>query len=109
MLKGVPSGGTRVEELWQDKAIWTLKCKFVRLKCRWNCDRENVDRTAQKQQQTWESDNTIRHGSHWGESLQTGLRDEQTCGTTLASAYVLHCLSAMWLQLQMKGGKSEWK
>jgi len=29
-------------------------------------------------------------------------RDEQTCGTTLASAYVLRRLSAMWSQLQMK-------
>ena len=35
-----------------------------------------------------------------GESLRDGLRDVQTCGTTLASAYVLCCLSAMWLQLQ---------
>ena len=25
MLKNVPSGGTGVEELWQDEAIWTLK------------------------------------------------------------------------------------
>jgi len=39
MLKGVPSGGTRVEELQRDEAIWTLKCEFIRLKCRWNCDR----------------------------------------------------------------------
>ena len=39
VLKGVPSSGTEVKELWQDKAIWTLKCKFVRLNCRWNCDR----------------------------------------------------------------------
>ena len=30
-----------------------------------------------------------------------GLRDEQTCGTTLASAYVLCRLSAAWSQLQM--------
>jgi len=30
-----------------------------------------------------------------GGSLQDGLGDEWTCGTTLASAYVLHCLSAM--------------
>jgi len=27
-----------------------------------------ADRTAQKQQQTWESDNTVRYGSHWGGS-----------------------------------------
>jgi len=39
VLKGVPSGGTGVKELQQDEAIWTLKCEFVRLKYRWNCDR----------------------------------------------------------------------
>jgi len=33
-----------------------------------------------------------------GESLQSGLEDVQTSGTTLASAYVLHHLSATWLQ-----------
>ena len=43
----------------------------------------------------------VRHSLHQGESLQNELRDERTCGTTLASAYVLHCLSAMWSQLQM--------
>jgi len=32
-----------------------------------------ADETAQKQQQTWESDNTVRCGSHWGGSLQNGL------------------------------------
>jgi len=52
---------------------------------------------------------TVRHGSHQGGSLQNGLRDEQTCGMTLASAYVLHRLSAAWSQLQMKEGKSEWE
>jgi len=36
-----------------------------------------------------------------GESLQEELRDVQTCGTTLASAYVLRCLSATWSQLQI--------
>ena len=51
----------------------------------------------------------VRHGSHQGGSPQNGLRDERTCGTTLASAYVLRCLSAAWSQLQMKEGKSEWK
>ena len=45
----------------------------------------------------------VRHGLHQGGSLQNGLRDEQTCGMTLALAYVLHCLSAMWLQLQIIG------
>ena len=51
----------------------------------------------------------VRHSSHQSGSLQNGLRDEQTCGTTLASAYVLRCLSAMWSQLQMKERKSEWE
>ena len=37
---------------------------------------------------------SVRHSSHQGGSLQNGLGDEWTCGTTLASAYVLHCLSA---------------
>ena len=41
----------------------------------------------------------VRRSLHWGGSLQNGLRDEQTCGMTLALAYVLHCLSAAWLQL----------
>ena len=30
-----------------------------------------------------------------GESSQERLRDVQTCGTILASAYVLHCLFAI--------------
>jgi len=51
----------------------------------------------------------VRHSSHRGGSLQNGLRDEWTCGMTLASAYVLHHLSAAWLQLQMKGRKSKWE
>jgi len=42
------------------------------------------------------------------EVRRNGLGDEQTCGTTLASAYVLCRLSAAWSQLQMKGRKSEW-
>jgi len=51
----------------------------------------------------------VRRGSHWGRSLQDGLRDEQTCGTTLASAYVLCHLSATWLQLQMMGRSPRWE
>jgi len=108
VLKGVPSGGTGVEKLRQEEAIWTLKCEI-----KWIADGTATEglagRTAQKQQQTWESDNTVRHGSHQGESLQNGLGDERTCRTTLASAYVLHCLSATWSQLQMKEIKFEWK
>ena len=68
-----------------------------------------ADRTAQKRQQTWESDSTVRCSSHRGGSPQNGLGDKWTCGTTLASAYVLRHLSATWLQLQMKERKSEWK
>jgi len=51
----------------------------------------------------------VRHGSHQGESPQNGLGDEWTCGTTLASAYVLCHLSAAWSQLQMKERESEGK
>jgi len=54
----------------------------------------------------WKS---VRCGSHWGKSLQNGLGDERTCGTTLALAYVLHRLSATWLQLQMMGRSLRWK
>jgi len=101
VLKGVPSGGTGVEELQQEEAIWTLKCEV-----KWIADRTVTEslagRTSQKQQQTWESDNTVRHSSHQGGSLQNRLGDEQTYGMTLASAYVLHHLSAAWSQLQMK-------
>ena len=68
-----------------------------------------ADGAAQKRQQTWESDNTVRCSSHRGGSPQNGLGDEQTCGTTLASAYVLRHLSAAWPQLQMKERKSEWE
>ena len=46
----------------------------------------------------------VRRGSHWGGSPQNVLRDERTCGTTLASAYVLRRLSVAWSQLQMKEG-----
>ena len=31
-----------------------------------------------------------------GESPQDGLKDMQTCGTILASAYMLHYLSTIW-------------
>ena len=51
----------------------------------------------------------VRRGLHQGGSLQNGLRDKQTCRMILASAYVLHCLSATWLQLQMMGRSLRWK
>ena len=93
MLKGVPSGGTGVEELRQEEAI----LDFLKCEVKWNADRTATeglaDKTAQKQQQTWESDNTVRCSSHQSRSLQDRLRDEQTCGMTLASAYVLCHLS----------------
>ena len=38
--------------------------------------------------------NIVRCSSHRGGSPQNGLGDEWTCGMTLASAYVLHCLFA---------------
>ena len=52
---------------------------------------------------------TVRRGSHRDGSPQNRLGDERTCGTTLASAYVLRRLSAVWSQLQMKKRKSKWK
>jgi len=52
---------------------------------------------------------SVRCSSHWGGSLQNGLRDEQTCGMTLALAYMLHCLSAMWSQVQMIGRSPRWE
>jgi len=51
----------------------------------------------------------VRHSSHWGGSPQNGLGDKRTCGTILASAYVLRRLSAAWSQLQIKEGKSKWE
>jgi len=33
----------------------------------------------------------------------------QTCGITLASAYVLHYLSVVWLQFQVGGRSPRWK
>ena len=88
MLKGVPSGRTGVEKLWQEEAIWTLKCEV-----KWIADGiatgSLAGGTAQKRQQTWESDNTVRRSSHQGGSPQNGLGDEQTCGMILASAYML--------------------
>jgi len=45
----------------------------------------------------------VRPGSHWGGSPQNKLRDMWTHGMTLASAYMLHYLSAVWSQLQMIG------
>ena len=51
----------------------------------------------------------VRRGSYQGVSPQNRLRDEQTCGTTLASAYVLCHLSAMWLQLQIMGRSLRWE
>ena len=39
----------------------------------------------------------VRCSSHWNRSPQDELGVVQTCGMTLASAYVLHYLSAMWL------------
>jgi len=51
----------------------------------------------------------VRCGSYWGGSSQDGLRDEQTYGMTLASAYVLCHLSAAWLQLQMMERSLRWE
>ena len=62
ILKGVLSSRTEVdsewvEELQQKKAIglWSTKSCFVNK----TTTEDLADRTAQKQQQTWESDNTV--------------------------------------------------
>ena len=95
--------GPELKSYGERKPFGLLKCEV-----KWDADRTATeglaDRTAQKRQQTWESDNTVRHGSHQSGSPQNVLGDEQTCGMTLASAYVLCCLSAAWSQLQMKEG-----
>ena len=44
-----------------------------------------------------------------GESPQDRLGVVQTCEITLASAYVLRCLSATWSQLQMIGKSPRWE
>ena len=72
MLKGIPSGGTGVEELWREEAIWTLKCE-VKWIANGTVTESLAGRTAQKRQQTWESDNTVRRSSHQGGSPQNGL------------------------------------
>ena len=51
----------------------------------------------------------VRCGLHRGGSLQDGLGVMWTCGMTLASAYMLHCLSVMWLQLQMIERSLRWE
>ena len=43
------------------------------------------------------------------ESPQDKLEDMQTYKTTLASVYILYCLSAMWLQLQIIGKSLKWE
>ena len=54
-------------------------------------------------------DSNVRRGLYWGGSPQNGLGDEWTCKTTLASAYMLHCLSAAWSQLQMLERSPRWE
>ena len=43
------------------------------------------------------------------ESPQDGLGDVQTCGTTLASAYMLCCLFVTQLQFPIEGRSLKWK
>ena len=86
--------------------LWSANCK---VEMQTAVTEDLAGGTAQKWQQTWKSDNTIRQSSHWGGSLQNGLRDEWTCGTILASAYMLYCLSATWSQLQMIERSLRWE
>jgi len=45
----------------------------------------------------------VRHSSYWGGSPQNKLRVKWTCEMTLALAYELPHLSAVWSQLQIMG------
>ena len=49
----------------------------------------------------------VRHGSHWGP--QDDLRNVWTYGMILALAYMLHHLSAVWLQFQIRERSPSWK
>ena len=66
------------------------------------CKKSDCDELIKLWKMTFQA---VRCSSHQGGSPQNGLGDEWTCGTTLASAYVLYCLSAVWSQLQMKERK----
>ena len=65
MSQGV---GLELRNFSERKPFGLLKCEV-----KWNADRTATeglaDRTTQKQQQTWESDSTVRCGSHRGGSL----------------------------------------
>ena len=52
---------------------------------------------------------SVRCSLYQSRSLQDGLRDRQTCGMILALAYMLHCLSATWSQLQMLERSLRWE
>ena len=97
-----------LEPYGERKPFGLLKCKVEQVADK-TVTESLASGTAQKRQQTWESDHTVRRNSYQGGSPQNGLRDEQTCEMTLASAYMLCRLSAAWSQLQMKERKSKWK
>ena len=52
VLKGVPSSGTGVEELWWEEAILDLRCRLWSWIANGTVIEDLVDRTTQKQQQT---------------------------------------------------------
>jgi len=51
----------------------------------------------------------VRHGSHQEVKVHEVGLVMWTCRMTLASAYVLHCLSAMWSQLQRSKWSLRWR
>ena len=109
MLKEVPSSGTGVEELRREEAIWTFEVRNE-MDCRQNHDREFSRQNCSEATADLASLIILSGMVHTGvEVCRNGLGDEQTCETTLASAYVLRRLSVAWSQLQMKEGKSEWE
>ena len=68
--------------------------------------------TIRKKEETWECLYYYMSGMvHTRDkSPQDGLGVVRTCGMTLASAYVLHCLFTIWSQLQMirRSLKGKW-
>ena len=55
-----------------------------------------ADRTVQKWQQTWESDNTVRCSPHWGGSLQNGLVERPWLQLMYYTIYLLYNCNFWW-------------
>ena len=74
-VKGCPK---QWDQSWRVTARWShldFEVRSTRWIANGTATKGLVGRTAQKQQQTWKSDNTVRRGSHWGGSPQNRLRN----------------------------------